>query len=132
MAAMNLDKMELCGRPMNVGRPRGYVEPLPGYVPSAAPVNGRVTRHPTSISGMTISILSSPISISHIPYPISISRLPTSISHIPYRSPYRYPIDIRYPTTSASLFLLAPASTAQSVPVLGSSYIHHTLDTSLI
>ena len=51
-AAMNLDKMELCGRPMNVGRPRGYVEPPPGYVPSAAPINGRVLhcscspRHP--------------------------------------------------------------------------------------
>lgn len=31
-AAMMLDKVELCGRAMNVGRPKGYVEPPPGYV----------------------------------------------------------------------------------------------------
>ena len=37
-AAINLDKLELCGRPINVGRPKGYVEPPPGYVPSAVPV----------------------------------------------------------------------------------------------
>lgn len=29
-AAMQLDKVELCGRPINVGRPKGYVEPMDG------------------------------------------------------------------------------------------------------
>ena len=37
-AAINLDKMEVCGRPINVGRPKGYVEPPPGYIPSSTPV----------------------------------------------------------------------------------------------
>ena len=27
--------MELCGRPVNVGRPKGYIEPPPGYIPSS-------------------------------------------------------------------------------------------------
>lgn len=30
--AMKLDKVELCGRPLNVGRPKGYIEPPPGTV----------------------------------------------------------------------------------------------------
>ena len=30
------DKMEVCGRALNVGRPRGYVEPAPGQLPGAA------------------------------------------------------------------------------------------------
>ena len=35
-AAMQLDKVELCGRSINVGRPKGYVEPPPGARPVAA------------------------------------------------------------------------------------------------
>ena len=49
-AAIHLDKTDVCGRPMNVGRPRGYVEPPPGYVPSAVPVQslaGAALAHPT-------------------------------------------------------------------------------------
>ena len=34
-AAMQLDKVELCGRSINVGRPKGYVEPPPGARPIA-------------------------------------------------------------------------------------------------
>jgi hypothetical protein len=34
-AAMQLDKVELCGRSINVGRPKGYVEPPPGARPVA-------------------------------------------------------------------------------------------------
>jgi hypothetical protein len=32
-AAMQLDKVELCGRHINVGRPKGYVEPPAGSAP---------------------------------------------------------------------------------------------------
>jgi hypothetical protein len=35
--AMNLDKVDLCGRQINVGRPRGYVDPVHGGMPSGAP-----------------------------------------------------------------------------------------------
>jgi hypothetical protein len=31
--ALHLDKVELCGRPINVGRPKGYVDPnTPGLI----------------------------------------------------------------------------------------------------
>lgn len=33
--AMNLDKVELCGRAVNVGRPKGYVETPGSSVPAA-------------------------------------------------------------------------------------------------
>ena len=36
-AATHLDKTDLAGRPMNVGRPRGYAEPTQGHVPSFEP-----------------------------------------------------------------------------------------------
>mmetsp|Transcript_6083 Transcript_6083/g.15682 ORF Transcript_6083/g.15682 Transcript_6083/m.15682 type:complete len:349 (+) Transcript_6083:684-1730(+) len=36
-SAMSLDKVDLCGRSINVGRPKGYVEPASGHAP-AAPV----------------------------------------------------------------------------------------------
>ena len=36
-AATHLDKTDLAGRPMNVGRPRGYAEPTRGHVPSFEP-----------------------------------------------------------------------------------------------
>ena len=35
-SAMQLDKVELCGRAINVGRPKGYIEPPPGARPVAA------------------------------------------------------------------------------------------------
>jgi splicing factor U2AF subunit len=35
--AINLDKMDVAGRQMNIGRPKGYVEPPPGYKPSKEP-----------------------------------------------------------------------------------------------
>jgi len=38
--AMNLDKVDLCGRQINVGRPRGYVDPVHGGMPSGAPAPG--------------------------------------------------------------------------------------------
>lgn len=38
-AALHLDKTDVGGRPMNVGRPKGYVEPPPGWIPSAVPAN---------------------------------------------------------------------------------------------
>lgn len=31
-AAMQMDKVELCGRHVNIGRPRGYIEPPTGMV----------------------------------------------------------------------------------------------------
>lgn len=34
-SAMQLDKVDVCGRPINVGRPKGYVEPPGGPVPAA-------------------------------------------------------------------------------------------------
>ena len=37
--ALNLDKMDVAGRQMNIGRPKGYVEPPPGYKPSREPVS---------------------------------------------------------------------------------------------
>lgn len=39
--AMNLDKVELCGRAINVGRPRGYIDPsTPGGYDSGFPQGG--------------------------------------------------------------------------------------------
>ncbi|MEW5312395.1 MAG: hypothetical protein WDW38_004034 [Sanguina aurantia] len=38
-AAVQLDKLELCGRPMNVGRPKGYAEPPPTMAANAAKLN---------------------------------------------------------------------------------------------
>lgn len=35
-SAMQLDKVELCGRAINVGRPKGYIDPPPGARPVAA------------------------------------------------------------------------------------------------
>ncbi|KAK9824055.1 hypothetical protein WJX72_007388 [[Myrmecia] bisecta] len=35
-AAMQLDKVELCGRHINVGRPKGYIEPPAGAAPTPA------------------------------------------------------------------------------------------------
>ena len=34
-SAMQLDKVDVCGRQINVGRPKGYVEPPGGPVPAA-------------------------------------------------------------------------------------------------
>lgn len=31
-AAMQMDKVELCGRHVNIGRPRGYIEPPTGML----------------------------------------------------------------------------------------------------
>mmetsp|Transcript_20762 Transcript_20762/g.57644 ORF Transcript_20762/g.57644 Transcript_20762/m.57644 type:complete len:422 (+) Transcript_20762:392-1657(+) len=37
-SAMSLDKVDLCGRSINVGRPKGYVEPIGGPARAAQPV----------------------------------------------------------------------------------------------
>ena len=34
-SAMQLDKVDVCGRQINVGRPKGYVEPPGGAAPAA-------------------------------------------------------------------------------------------------
>ena len=39
-AAISLDKVELCGRALNVGRPSGYVAPATGAVPGVNPMMG--------------------------------------------------------------------------------------------
>ena len=89
---------------------------------------GRAARHlrqgqsdeiSLSISRMTVSILSSPISLAHIPcrYPgcdhidlvydhIDIS-YPISITHISYRYPHRYHIDVQYPISISRSYLVA-------------------------
>ena len=35
-SAMQLDKVEVCGRQINVGRPKGYTEPPGGAAPAAS------------------------------------------------------------------------------------------------
>lgn len=51
--AMNLDKVELCGRHVNVGRPKGYVEsataPPPPAIGAAAAFAAQLSQEPTTV-----------------------------------------------------------------------------------
>lgn len=51
--AMNLDKVELCGRHVNVGRPKGYVEsataPPPPAIGAAAVFAAQLSQEPTTV-----------------------------------------------------------------------------------
>ena len=51
--AMNLDKVELCGRHVNVGRPKGYVEsegaPPPATLGAAAAFAAQLSQEPTTV-----------------------------------------------------------------------------------
>jgi splicing factor U2AF 65 kDa subunit len=41
-SAMQLDKVELCNRCINVGRPKGYVEPPGGHAPPATLASAQI------------------------------------------------------------------------------------------
>jgi hypothetical protein len=41
-SAMALDKVELCNRQINVGRPKGYVEPPGGHAPPATLASAQI------------------------------------------------------------------------------------------
>ena len=49
-AAMQMDKVELCGRHVNIGRPRGYIEPPTGVMAQAK--LGMAEQFAMSLNGM--------------------------------------------------------------------------------
>lgn len=54
-------QVELCGRPMNIGRPKGYVEPPPGAAPAPSGLHQQLLSQHAQQQPTTVLLLTNPL-----------------------------------------------------------------------
>lgn len=68
--AMQMDKVvELCGRPMNIGRPKGYVEPPAGSAPPTSGLHQQLLTQQAAQQPTTVLLLTNPLPVAQLRNP---------------------------------------------------------------